>query len=251
MILSNFHPAHEEEHVHEFKVGLMVPLYVHPGSKWDDLIEVKHHHPTIPFVAIINPSNGPGSTLDSNYTDGIEILESSGIVVLGYVDTNYGVRNSTTLESEIDSYKNWYGVNGIFFDQMANVPGKESYYANLTKYVKTHGMIMSVGNPGVDTMQSYVGTVDNLVLYDNANLPPLSLFNGWHENFNKRNFSFLSYGVGSLDDDYIKSLKKHVGYLYVTDQNGGNPWNALPPYLDKLVEELQSSEPFVCHASKC
>ncbi|HKU33410.1 MAG TPA: spherulation-specific family 4 protein [Candidatus Nitrosotalea sp.] len=228
--------------MHESRTGLIIPLYDNSSSAWDELIMEKHRHPTMPVITIINPNNGPGQTIDSNYVQGVENLQSGGIVVLGYVDTGYGSRNATLVESEIDSYKNWYGINGIFFDEMANVPGMEHYYANLTTYVKTHDMTMTVGNPGVDTLPSYVGTVDNIVLYDNANLPPLQLFEGWHENFKKNNFSFLSYGVDSIDRDHIKSLAKHVGYLYVTDQKGANPWTVLPEYFNKLVKIVESSK---------
>ena len=222
--------------------GILVPLYVDPDSTWYKLIEEKHEHHNVPIIAVINPSNGPGTAINQRYAGGVRQLQHSGIIVLGYVYTNYGIRNATDIESEINSYKDWYGVNGIFFDEMANVEGKESYYANLTKYVKTHDMSMTIGNPGTDTLPSYVGTVDNLVLYENQNLPPVSLFGGWHENFTKNNFSFVSYGVESMNSQDVLLLAKHVGYLYVTERGLDNPWDALSGYFDKLVEMLKMSE---------
>ena len=244
--------SHFFPHVHESnedRTGILVPLYTDPGPTWYKLIGAKHEHHNVPIVAIINPSNGPGEAINQSYAEGVLQLQHSGIVVLGYVYTNYGIRNSTNIESEINSYKNWYGVNGIFFDEMANVEGKESYYANLTKYVKTHDMFMTIGNPGTDTLPSYVGTVDNLVLYENQNLPSVSLFDGWHENFTKNNFSFVSYGVESLNPQDVLLLAKHVGYLYVTERGLDNPWDELSGYFDKLVEMLGLPEIYTHHKS--
>ena len=248
VILSVFHFS-PHGHAHEDRTGLVVPLYTDPNSTWYELIKAKHDHPKVPIIAIINPSNGPGLIMNSSYVQGVRHLQSTGIVVLGYVHTSYGSRNSTDLESEIDSYKNWYSVNGILFDEMSNVKGNEPYYADLTKYVKTHGMVMTMGNPGIDTLPSYVGTVDNLVLYDNPNLPPVSLFQGWHENFTKNNFSFVSYGVESLDRENVTTLSQHVGYLYVTNQGPDNPWATLPGYFDNLIEMMGPSKIFAHHKS--
>src|SRR5579883_1192685 len=69
--------------------GVMIALYTYPGQTWDTVIQAKNANPAVPVVAIINPSNGPGS-YDPNYASGITSLKQAGIIVLGYVFTGYG-----------------------------------------------------------------------------------------------------------------------------------------------------------------
>ncbi len=227
-------------HVDDTKTGILIPLYRHPDSTWDDLIQVKRAHPTVPIIAIINPDNGPGSW-DPSYVLGIKKLQSAGIPSLGYIYTSYGARNLTEITADIDTYKNWYGVNGIFFDEMAHVPGKEGYYLHLSNYAKSLGLNFTVGNPGKDELPSYIGTVDNIVIYENSGLPSIDLLTGWHTKYPKYNFSMLSYGVDTLDEKFIQSASDHVGLIYITDKTLPNPWYSLTSYLDKLVSLVGSA----------
>ncbi len=223
---------------HKSHTGIMIPLYSYPNNSWDDLISEKKHHESIPMIAIINPNNGPGIK-NSDYVAGIQKLQHAKIIVLGYVPTDYGSRNSSSVMSDIDSYKKWYHVNGIFFDEMSHRTGFETYYSDLTKYAKSNGMVMTVGNPGADTLPSYIGTVDNIVIYENSGLPPASLFNGWHSNYSKSNFSVILYNVTEMNSTYIKFLSDHVGYLYATDQLPPNPWESLSSYLNETLSFLK------------
>ncbi|HKU33443.1 MAG TPA: spherulation-specific family 4 protein, partial [Candidatus Nitrosotalea sp.] len=145
------------------QTGIMIPLYTYPtDSSWTTVINVKNAHPNVPMIVIADVSgSGAGTSIDSNFLQGINNLKAAGITVLGYDDTAYGSRAVSQVETEASNWYNWYHVNGIFFDEMNNVPGGESYYSNLSSYVKSLGMTMTVGNPGTTTLTSYVGTVDN------------------------------------------------------------------------------------------
>ncbi|MDE2026330.1 MAG: spherulation-specific family 4 protein [Patescibacteria group bacterium] len=225
--------------------GLLIPLYSDPDRSWSELAMTRISSPSIRVLAVINPRNGPGSDIDSKYVMGVRQLRASGIDVLGYVHTKYGARNVALLRNEVDSYAEWYGVDGILFDEMANTPGKEPYYAGLTTYAKQKGMQITLGNPGADTTTSYVDTVDNLVLYDNPDLPPESLFSGWHLNFDKSKFSFVSYGVKKINKELLRKIAGVVGYFFVTDGEPDNPWNGLPSYFGDLVQFAESMRPMV------
>src|SRR5438132_172651 len=113
----------------------------------------------------------PRMKFDPNYVTGIKNLQAAGITVLGYVYTSYAARSISSAESDVISYKNLYNVNGIMFDEMSNVVGNENYYSTLTQYVKSHGMTMTVGNPGTSTRASYIGTVDNITIYESSGAP--------------------------------------------------------------------------------
>jgi hypothetical protein len=221
------------------KAGLYVPLFTYPtSSMWSSVISTKNSHPNLPMLVAINPSNGVGSFQDSNFVNGINQLKSAGITVIGYVDSNYGQRSTTVVQDEINKYKSWYGVNGIFFDRMSVASGVESYYSSLNSYVKSAGMSFTMGNPGADTRSSYIGTVDNIVIYESQGLPSIDSLKGWHLNYDKKNFSIISYGVSALDTQFISNARNYVGWIYVTNDGLSNPWDTLPSYFSSLAAAL-------------
>ena len=221
--------------------GIMIPLYTYPGTTWDTVVAAKNSHPSVPIVAIINPDNGPGGAKDSNYVSGIQKLQSAGVVVIGYVATGYGSRSSSTVNSDIDTYKSWYPqLQGIFFDEMSNGGGDETYYKNLSNHSKSVGFAFTVGNPGAETQSSYIGTMDNIIIYETGGLPSLSFLGGWHTSYDKSNFSYLSYGVGTLNTSFVQSSANYVSYMYITNDNLSNPWDSVTPYFSNLAGALDT-----------
>jgi hypothetical protein len=221
--------------------GLYVPLFTYPtSSTWNTLITKKNANPGLAIRAAINPSSGVGSSKDSNYVTGINNLKGSGIKVGGYVYTSYGSRDPNVIKAEIDNYKLWYNVDGIFFDEMSNVTGKEQYYKDLTAYVKSKGMTFTIGNPGTSTQQSFVGSVDCILIYESAGYPSVSsvasrTFNGQPSN---SYFGIIPYGCASVDTNWMTQVKQYCGWIYVTNDTLPNPWDSLPSYLDQLISTL-------------
>jgi Spherulation-specific family 4 len=219
--------------------GIIVPLYADPGDDWERVIQAKIDHPLVPILAVINPQNGSGHFQNPDYTVAVKKLKSEHIVVLGYVYTQYGSRNSTEIKTEIANYKSWYDVDGIFFDEMSNMPGNEVFYKKLNEYTKSIDMNYTVGNPGQDVPKSYIGTVDNLVIYDNPGLPPISSLGSWHANFTKNDFSIMSFNVNKFDQIYAKNASHYVKYLYITNGTMPDPWHSISPYLENLTTSIQ------------
>jgi hypothetical protein len=71
-------------------------------------------------VIIMNPNNGPGTAVDSNYATDISFVHGRSALVIGYVFTSYGARPLADVKAEIDKYYSWYSVDGIFFDESSN-----------------------------------------------------------------------------------------------------------------------------------
>jgi len=236
---STMHPAHAATS----STGIVIPLYTYPtDGTWDQIIQVKKAHPSVPIIAVINPNNGPSTSLDSNYVTGIQKLQAAGVMVLGYVHTGFGyggLRSPTVLETEISNYKTWYNPNGIFFDEMANIAGDENYYTVLSTYAKSLGFTYTMGNPGTETLPSYIGTVDNIVIYESGSLPAISDLTSWHTQYSKSNFSYIALG-SSLDTAFETQSSQYVSYIYITDLSGGNPYNALPSYFGNEVAMLDT-----------
>jgi hypothetical protein len=217
--------------------GTIVPLYTYPtDSSWSAIVSAKNARPTVPVLAIVNPNNGPGSTVDGNYTTGINNLRSAGIKVLGYVATGYASRSEALVQSELDRWRSFYpGVEGVFFDEMSNVAGQEDYYRRQDAYARSKGFTYTVGNPGTDTRSSYVGVVNTIIVYESAGAVPLPT---WYQGFPRENFAVIPYRVPSLDSAYVAAAKQSVGFIYLTNDDLPNPWDSLPPYFPSLLGEL-------------
>lgn len=221
--------------------GIVVPLYTYPtDSSWSSLISVKESYPLVPIIAIINPNNGAGSSKDSNYVSGVNDLKAAGITVLGYVYTNYGSRSASTIEKQMRDYKNWYDVNGIFFDEMSNVGSTLSYYQGLASYASSLGFSMTMGNPGTTVSNNLVGVFTNLCIYENPGMPSANQINGY-TSYGKQGFSFIAYGVSSMPgQSMIKGMTSYVSYLYITNLGGGNPYDGLPSYISNEAAMLSA-----------
>lgn len=221
--------------------GVLFSLYKYPGSYWDQMISYRNAHPDLPWIAVINPSSGPGSSPSSTFVNYIAKLKAANVIVVGYVPTLYASRSSGDVQSDIAKYWNWYKIDGVFLDTMSNKPGFEGYYRSMTTYAKSLGMNFVVGNPGADVPSTYVGTVDNIIIWERSGVPPLDRLAGWHTNYDKSNFSFVSHSQPTLDSSYVVSATKYVKYMLITDGVMPNPYFAFPSYFNQELAALDSA----------
>jgi hypothetical protein len=241
--------------------GILVPLYTTPDDAgWNLVIDAKGNHTNVPFVAIVNPSNGPDvvNCTMSPYQEGIHRLQEKGIIVLGYVYTQWGHRmlsGSGSAEQDIASWKTCYpNINGIFFDEMNTSSSSINYYNTLDIYSKLQNFSLNYvfGNPGQDTSPNFIGAVDTLAIFENPvplHLADLMGINNWHEYHGKKNFAFLLFNQPyMLDPSTIGNYSNYVNYMYVTDNPGNGhspynstttyPWNTTSTYLKQLAADL-------------
>ena len=218
-------------------LGIVIPLYTYPtSSTWSQVIQAKQAYPNVPIIAIINPDSGPGPSQDSNYVQGIQALQAAGVTVYGYVDTAYAGDSISSVEANVNLYVSWYHVNGILFDDMNNQVGYESYYATLGSYVSSLGL-KSMGNPGTSVPTSFIGTLDALCIYEGSGLPSLSFIT--YPGYSPSNFAVIALGV-PLDTTFLSSVSSLVGWVYLTDASGSNPYDVLPSYFTSEVAAVSS-----------
>jgi hypothetical protein len=216
--------------------GIVIPLYTYPtDSTWNTVIQVHKAYPTVPMMIIADPtSSGSGASLDPNFASGIKNLQAAGITVLGYVDTVYAGRSVSSAENDVTNWGNWYHPNGIFFDEFG---GSNAYYSTLNTFVKALGMTYTMGNPGTTVPTSSYGILDSLVISENPSYPSLSTLSSATSGYSQAGFGYLAYGV-SLNTSYEVSSTQYVGWLYITSDSGGNPWNSLPSYFANEVAAI-------------
>ena len=234
------------------KTGVYVALYMYPSGTgatwWQKVIDEKTKHPSVPIVITFNPNSGPGSSRDANIATWVAKLKSAGVTAIGYTYDNYGTRSLTALKADADKYKNWYNADGLFIDEFTNKVGYETHYKDLTTYAKSIGMKMTFGNPGTDVPKSYIGTVDVINITEGTAYMPISWLqycvlcsssNGWHYQYDKRNFAYIRYNISSLDTSFEVESSKWVGLLYITSGNDSNGrWFSLPSYFSTEVATL-------------
>lgn len=218
-----------------------MPLYSDPSDPaWKAIVAAKQAHPSVVVRAIINPNSGPGASKDPAYSAGIATLDAAGIVVLAYVATTYGKKATAAAEGEIDTYHGWYpALKGIFFDEMSNTAGDEAYYKGLDQYTKSKGYTVTVGNPGTETLASFVGTVDTILIYESEGLPAVGSLGVFSGQYDRSNFGVIPYGVPTMDAPFVAGARARVGFIYLTDDTVPNPWDTLPTYFPSLLAALE------------
>jgi hypothetical protein len=222
--------------------GTIIPLYSYPSpGAWDSVIAAKRAYPKVPVMAVVNPSSGPGTAASSAYMNGIAQLINAGIKVVGYVPTTYGQRAPADVQADIKRWKSLYpSVTGIFLDEMQNKTGHESYYKSITSFAKSNGFDYVMGNPGADSVPSYVGTVDMMFIYERDGFPATERMAGWHASYDKRNFGIIPYAVPYMSRSFIANARQYVGYIYLQNDTMPNPWDTVPPFLMDMMAALAS-----------
>ncbi|KAF2963194.1 hypothetical protein GQX73_g10375 [Xylaria multiplex] len=114
--------------------GVLLPLYVYPSAEygdgaanWQPALAAIAASPNTPWLAVVNPANGPGATGepgngDANYVSGVSQLNAhDNVQTIGYVRTDYGAAPAEELHANITTWASWtagdVGVSGIFFDE--------------------------------------------------------------------------------------------------------------------------------------
>lgn len=219
------------------RTGIIYPLFGLPGQTWDDMIEYRKAHPSLPWIAVINPLNGPGGR---NYVFEayVDKMQDANIQVLGYVSTYWSAVRLETVKDDIDKYKEYFGVDGIFLDEMSNHAEDVEHYRAITDYAKSVGMTYVIGNTGTDAAQEYVGVVDNIVISEGYGEPTLSRLAGWHVPYGRENFSYIAYNRNTVDPQYVVTSTHFASYVYITDDYLPNPYDKMPSHFDVLLAQL-------------
>jgi hypothetical protein len=246
-----------------FALGILVPAYFYPtsGGHWNSLNQAADR---VPLVAIVNPNNGPSTSINSNYTSAINALRNAGGRVIGYVYSSYTARPLTEVKADIDRYLAFYTIDGFFVDEMTNDTDAAhlAYYEELHQYIKAkRSSYLLVGNPGINTAASYLlrPTVDALVTFESNTGYPAYVPDPWTQAQPATAFGHLCYDVATPDlmTNYVQlAVARNVGYIYVTGDRGSNPWDTLPSYwfaevglVEAINRQAASNQPPVLNIS--
>jgi len=231
------------------RLTLLVPAYFYPGGKgaaeWDRLLAAADE---APIVAIVNPASGPGKRRDPNYTAVLKRAKAAGVRTIGYVSTRYAKRPLADVFGDVDAWARFYpDVEGIFFDEQPSDFKFVDHYGRLSAYVRTkiRGALI-IANPGTLCDELYVkrSAADVETLFENGRGFDAFKMPAWTRAYSRRRFAALPYAVKTAEQmtAFVRlAQERRLGYLYVTDDGGRNPWDRLPTYWDKLVKQVHAA----------
>jgi hypothetical protein len=228
------------------RVRLLVPAYFYPAGEglkaWDLLIASSAR---VPIVAIINPASGPGKRIDENYRIVFERAQPSKITLIGYVPLGYAKRPISTVKEEVDRWVSFYPeIRGIFFDEQPSQAEHARYASECFAYARQKiAKAVVVSNPGVACAREYLDGTDGptVCLFEHetgfeAFQPP-----DWTTQFAPGRFAILLYHVPSAEamrKALREAVRKRAGYVYITNDQGRNPWDRLPSYLEDEIKAV-------------
>lgn len=227
------------------RLRLLVPAYFYPGGddlkEWEKLIQSPVASST---VAIVNSASGPGEIADPNYANIIERAKQKGVTMIGYVPTKYAKLPLDRVKADVDKWINFYpGIQGIFFDEQESMPDKVPYYVSLYQYAKGRGLSLVISNPGNLCHKDYLakGAADVVCIADVTKEFRLQELPSWADHYPASSFAAVLCQIDAAKmERYILEMRnKKIGYCYITDASGANPWNRLPRYWEDEVKAVQ------------
>jgi hypothetical protein len=198
-------------------------------------------------LAVLNPDSGPNTAADPAFAADVAGMQANGVDVIGYVDTAYATIPLSTVEAQITDYENWYGVNGIFLDDVTtDCTDAANYYAPLYAFIHAQpGLDLAVLNPGTTSNACYMPVSNVLMTFEDT---PSGLASGASTipGYDPSRFWGIVYGTSSsssvLSSDLATLSNDGFGMAYVTNLGTGssNPYDALPSYWAQEVSDAAS-----------
>jgi Spherulation-specific family 4 len=226
---------------------LWVPAYYYPFGpglrEWNRLIASAK---TVPIVAIVNPASGPGNHVDTNFAAILPRARRAGVTLVGYIGTQYTRKPLQQVKREIETFLSFYpDIHGFHFDEQSSDARGVDYYAELYRYV--HQRIpnaMVVTNPGTLCDAGYAArpASDVIALFENEHgfekfRPP-----PWFSQFPGSRFCIQAHNVPTeeqMKQSLHRAVQWKMGYVFITDDVGPNPYDRLPSYWDAEVEAVR------------
>lgn len=230
-------------------MAVMVPAYFYPEAD-GDWSRLSLAATRVPVVAIANVFNGPGTAPapEANYTRAINDVRAAGGRVIGYVYTRYGERPLTTVKADMTRWHSLYAIDGFFVDEMDNTqrPDRLAYYGELYRHAKSLAPRYHLtGNPGTRTEEIHLTTptADTLCVFESPDGYPSAVPAPWTAQYAASRFLHLAYAVpdAATMELYLDlAHTRSAGYVYLTDDTGGNPWDRLPGYWEQELARLEA-----------
>jgi Spherulation-specific family 4 len=242
-----------------------MPTYFNDAAQWATITAIGPQF----SLAVLNPNSGPGAAKDNTIAAHVLAAQAQGIKVLGYVSTNYhglfinGTPNIPIYDVPlaVSHYLNWYGVDGIFFDEAVYECSQTSYLAGYVQGLKSAKPLgIAIVNPGRNSGECLVaptgvGAIPGAVGADvSVNFEgSAATYETWQPSFWTRNypaskFWHIVYSTPAAAVAQVVFLSKlrQGGLLFSSDLSalvGPNAFASIPAttYLNLLRSSIYGS----------
>ena len=209
---------------------LGLPAYGYPGTGvWEHLSALQAG-----ALVIMDPADGPGRSIDPRYSAAVSTATRHGLCVLGYVTTDYGRRSAAEMKEEVERYREWYGVSGIFLDQAPASISSSAAIAHAVSHIRASGLTLAInpGQPDIDPHDAAIA--DHVVNFEGPHSSYRRCrFPDWVRDVASTKFWHLIYEVRdarTMREVAAMASRAHAGVVYITDATMPNPWERLPEY---------------------
>jgi hypothetical protein len=222
-------------------IRMVVPAYFAPGPDWQRVIAASD----VVGMIIFNPKNGPGTATDPAYVSAIAQARAAGILVLGYVATDYGQRAEADINSDVNGYYDLYQLSGIYFAEGPMVSGcdmLEPEYRRLTALALSRDpkAYLAIGTRFCPTYITFsdlmVEFAEDWTTYQSYTVP------SWMPANSPERFCQFINSVPEPDASHALSMAVGygAGWVFTTDGTQPNPWGALPSYFDQELAAVRA-----------
>ncbi len=209
---------------------LVVPAYFHPAVHPGDWQWLARHAERVRLV-ILNVRNGPGSEPEAPFKEAAERLRAAGVAVIGYLDTSYGIRPAAQIMTELARYQDWYDVDGVCLDQVADAAAQLAYYGALSARIRKTGAEVIFFNHGVYPDEAYAKHADLLGTFEGS-WPAYQRLKvpRWTTAWPDEKFYHVVHSVPPerFGEAAQLAAQRRAAAVYITERGGSNPYDRLP-----------------------
>lgn len=224
---------------------VVVPAYIRYEEEgaWRTLATT----PAVGLV-VVNPQSGPGAKRLAAIAEQVRAVQHGGAQVLGYVRTALGARPKRKVVAEIRRYAAWYGVDGIYLDEVHNMPRLIPYYRSLAAAIRRDtgnggdaGFVML--NPGYVPAEGYLAFADVIETYEwYYNRYAKQSFPAWVNDYPSHRFAHVIHDVpdtaAALETALRLARQRNAGYVFVTDRSHPRQYAGLPRFWSAKMAAL-------------
>jgi len=216
-------------------MDVAVPAYFYPLEAPELWRRLTEHAARLRFV-VVNPGSGVGAGTDPAYLAVIARLRTAGVRTIGYVDTDYGARSAAAVTAEAIAWRERYGVDGLFLDQVAAGLEHLSAFEDEVARLRAEQVRFIVANHGCYPHPRYLDLINVAVTFEGRWDAYRSLqVPAWARERPAERFCHLVYAVprqvAGQPGDAVRD--RHVGSACLTESRPPNPWDRLPTVLDR------------------
>jgi hypothetical protein len=186
-------------------------------------------------TVIVNPDSGSGRAHDARYAERVARAHQRGLEVLGYVDTAYGARPAAAVVDDVVQHVSWYGIDGVFLDQVPGGPAHLDYYRSLAGAIRSRGLSVALNMGMPDVHRGYAEIADLLGVFEGTpEAYATASFPSWMSDAGRQ--ARLWHLIFDVPDErgmremLALAVTRPCELVFVTDGRGPNPWDRLPSY---------------------